>query len=45
MYWGRICVKKFTLVHSDWRVLRTDNQEKNIGIPCIDKGLFGGTLG
>ena len=39
---GKSFVKQFT---SDWKVLRTDNQEKNKGIPCIDKGLFGDLLG
>lgn len=38
-------MKQFTLVYSDWRVLRTDNQKKNKGVPCMDKGLFGDLLG
>ena len=42
---GKRFVKQFTLVYSDWRVLRTDNQENNKGIPCIDRGLFGDLLG
>ena len=42
---GKNFVKQFTLVYSDWTVLRSDNQEKNKGIPCIDKCLFGERLG
>ena len=42
---GKNFVKQFTLVYSDWTVLRSDNQEKNKGIPCIDKCLFGELLG
>ncbi len=33
---GENFVKQFTLVYSDWTVLRSDNQEKNKGIPWID---------
>jgi hypothetical protein len=42
---GKSFAKQFTLVYSDWEVLRTDNQEKNKGRPCIDKHLFGELLG
>ena len=42
---GKSFVGQFTLVYSDWRVLRTDNQESKKGIPCMDKGLFGELLG
>ena len=35
---GKNFVKQFTLVYSDWTVLRSDNK-------CIDKCLFGELLG
>lgn len=37
---GNRFAKQFTLVYSDWEVLRTDIQEKNKGRPCVDKLLF-----